>query len=172
MKKLQPKFQEIWGIFGIFAKFCTKNRGFLSVRRTTWRALMIGGSKCKKLYIFGFFMKNHDFWCMAKKFGQVLSPQEVKKTQKMTSLPLISHTGSSLKRLKFWMGEREPDLEIPLGLESRQAGLSKKHTWAQFGLREVPQTQPQIGATQKEIGAAHIGFLLNFSPSSLEIWPV
>jgi len=59
------------------------------VRRATWRALMVGSSKWKKIYIFGFFMKNHDCWCMAKKFGQVLSPQEVKNTLKMTSLPLF-----------------------------------------------------------------------------------
>ena len=146
MKKLQPKFQEIWGIFGILANFCTKNRVFLSLRRATWRALMIGSSKWKKVYIFGFFKKNHDFWCMAKKFGQVLSPQEVKNTQKMTSLPLFCHTGSNPGRLKFWRGKWHPNLEITLGLESRQAGLSNKHTWAQFGLQEVPQNQLHSGA--------------------------
>jgi len=58
---------------------------------------------------------------MAKKFGQVLSPQEVKNTLKMTSPPLISHTKSSLGRLRFWRGKWAPNPEIPLGLESRQA---------------------------------------------------
>jgi len=74
MKKLQPKFQEIWGIFGILTNFGTKNRFFLLMRRATWHAIFLGSSKLQKVYIFGFFMKNHDCWCMAKKFGQFLSP--------------------------------------------------------------------------------------------------
>ena len=155
MKKLQPKFQEIWGIFGILTNFGTKNRVFLPVRRATLYALLIGNSKSQKVYIFGFFMKTHDCWCMAKTFGQVLSPQEVKNTQKMTSLPLFWHTGRSLERMKIWRGKWAPNLEIPLGLESRQARLSNKHTWSQFGLRKVPQNQLQSGMTHTVFGAVH-----------------
>jgi len=107
--------------------------------------------------IFGFIMENHDYWYLDKKFGHVLSPYEVKNTLKMTSLPLISHTESSLGRLKFWRGKWEPNSEIPLGLESRQVGISNKHTWAQFGLYRVPQNQQQSSATHTEIGAAHRG---------------
>ena len=166
MKKLQPKFQEIWGIFGIWENFCAKDMLFLPVRHTTWRALFIGSSKWKKVYIFVFFIKIHDCWCMTKKFGQVLCPQEVKNTQKMTSLPLFWHTESSLGRLKFWRGKWHPNLKIILGLESIQAYLSKKHTWAQFGLREVPQNQLQHGTTHRESGAAHRRFLPIFHHSA------
>jgi len=103
--------------------------------------LTIGGSKCKKVYSFGFFMENHDCWCLDKKFGQVLSPKEVKNTLKMTFLPLISHIGSSLGRLRIWRGKWAPNSEIPLGLESRQVGFFNKHTWDQFGLHKMHQNQ-------------------------------
>jgi len=45
MKKLQPKFQEIWGSFGIFGNFCAKDKVFFPVRRATWHMLMLGSSK-------------------------------------------------------------------------------------------------------------------------------
>jgi len=89
MENLQPKFQENWGIFGILTNFGTKNKVFLPMHRATWCALLLGSSKSQKVYISRFFMKNHGFWFMAKKFGQVLSLQEVKNTKKMTSLPLF-----------------------------------------------------------------------------------
>jgi len=49
-------------------------------------------------------------------------------------------------------------LKIPLGLEIRQEGISKKHTWAQFGLYEVPRNQLQSGATHTNFGVAHRQF--------------
>ena len=94
---------------------------------------------------------------MKKKFGHDLSLEEVKNTQKMTSLPLFWHTGSSLGRMKIWRGKWAPNSEIPLGLEIRQAKISNKHTWAQFGFLQVPQNRLQSGATHIESGAAHIG---------------
>jgi len=48
-------------------------------------------------------------------------------------------------------------------------GLSNDLFCAQFGLQEVPQTQPQSGTTHRGFGVAHRGFLLNFSPSNSEI---
>ena len=65
-----------WKIFG-------HNTGFFSL------ALRIGISKSLMVCIFGFSMKNSDYWYLYKKFGHDLSLQEVKHTQKMTSLPLF-----------------------------------------------------------------------------------
>ena len=111
-------------------------------------------------------MENHDFWCMDKKFEQVLSPQEVKNTLKMTSLPLIPHTERSLGRLRFWRRKWAENSEIPLGLEIRQPRLSKKHTWEHFRLLEVPQNKLQSGVVHIESGAAHIGKKANFTSIS------
>jgi len=77
------------GHFWNFDKFGHKKQGFSPyasrhVARAFARELQIA-----RILHFWIFMKNHGFWCMAKKFGQVLSPQEVKNTQKMTSLPLF-----------------------------------------------------------------------------------
>ena len=156
IEKPQLKFQEVWIIFGILANFCAKNRVFLPVRRATSTALRIASSKSQMVCIFGFNMKNHNHWCLDKEFGHDLSLQEVKNTEKMTSLPLFWHTGSSLRRMKIWRGKWAPNSEIPLGLASRQARLSKKHTWSHFGLLQVPQNSLQIGAAHIELGATHI----------------
>ena len=48
------------------------------------------------------------------------------KTQKMTFLPPFAPTGSSVGRLDFGRGKWMPNPEIPLGLESRQAGISNE----------------------------------------------
>ena len=89
IRKLQPKFQEIWGNFGHMENFGSQHGFFLHVRYATGATLRIGSSKSQMAYILGFSMKNHACWCMEKKFGQVLSPHEVKNTKKMTSLPLF-----------------------------------------------------------------------------------
>jgi len=57
-------------------------------------------------------------------------------------------------------------------LENRQIDIFNELSWVQFGLQEVPQTQPQSGTMHRGFGAAHTGFLLNFSLYSSEIWPV
>ena len=52
------------------------------MRRATWRSLLLEGSKSQNPFIFGFVMETYAFLPMAKKFGQVLSPQKVKKHSK------------------------------------------------------------------------------------------
>lgn len=111
-------------------------------------------------------MKNHDYWCLDKKFGQDLSLHEVKNTQKMTSLPLFWHTGSSLGRMKIWRGKWAPNSEIPVGLEIRQDRISNKHTWAHFGLLQVPQNRLPSGAAHRENGAVHTGKNAKFASVS------
>ena len=89
-------------------------------------------------------MKSHDCWCMAKKFGQALSPQEVKNTQKMTSLPLFWHTGSSLGRLQFWRGKWHPNWKFSLGLESRQAGFPTSTLGLNLDFRKCLKTTSKV----------------------------
>jgi len=69
-------------------------------------------------------------------------------------------------------GKIHPNLEIPLGLETKKVGLSNKLSWAQFGILEVPQNQLQSGATHRESGTTHKGFFAYFSLFSSEIFPV
>jgi len=100
---------------GHFWYFCTKNRVFLPVRRATWRALFLGSSKWKKIYISGFGMKNHDCWCMAKKFGKILSPQKVKKhSNNDLTAPILTH------RKQSW------EIEV---LEGKMDTKLKNSTW-------------------------------------------
>jgi len=47
---------------------------------------------------------------MAEKFGQVLGLQRAKNTQKVPSLPLFCHIGSSLGKINFWRGKWTPNL--------------------------------------------------------------
>ena len=136
--------------------FWSQHRFFLPMHRTTGVALRIGSYEWKMACIFGFNMQNHDYWCLDKKFGHDLCLQEVKNTQKMTSLPLFWHTESSLGRMNIWRAKWAPNSEIPLGLESRQDRLSNKHTWAYFGLLQVPQNRLQSGAEHIENGVVHI----------------
>ena len=69
----------------------------------------------------------------------------------MAFLPLFAHTESSVGRLNFWRGKWQSNLEIRLGLEIIQVGLSNELFDAQFGLREGPQNQLQTCATHRGI---------------------
>jgi len=82
MEKTQPKFQKIWDTFCIFENFELKHRIFCPTCRATWRLLFLGASKSQKIRIFGFGMKKYACLPMAKKFGQVLSPQKGQKHSK------------------------------------------------------------------------------------------
>ena len=71
------------------------------MHHATWHSLFLEASKSKKNRIFGFFMKNYTFLPMAKKFGQVLSPQKVKKHSKNDlTTPILTH------RKKCWENGR------------------------------------------------------------------
>ena len=101
----QPKFQEIWSNFCILEFFCTKNRVFLPMRRATWRLLSLEGSKSKKLCIYRLLMMNYVFLPMAKKFGQVLSPQKVKKHSKNDLTALILTHGKQSWEIEVLEGK-------------------------------------------------------------------
>jgi len=96
MEKLQTKFQEIWGIFGILTNFGSKKQSFSPYALRHVVRAFARELKMEKKYIFGFGMNTHDYLCMAKKFGQVLSPQEVKKhsNNDLTS-PILTHKKQS-----------------------------------------------------------------------------
>jgi len=70
------------------------------------------------------------------------------------SAPILTHRKQSWE-IAVWRGKWAPNLEISLRLESRQVGISNKHTWAQFGFQKVPQMQLQSGATHTVLGTAH-----------------
>ena len=139
IRKLQPKFQEIWGIFGDFGNFCVKNRLFLYMHCAPCAALRIGSSKLQMACSLDLSWEIMNFGSWKRNLGELWVPKRSKNMQKMTSLPLFWHTGSSFGRIHFWRGKWTPIWKIPLGLDSRQVGLSNKPTWAQFGWREVPQ---------------------------------
>jgi len=62
------------------------------MRRATWRSLLLGAFKSQKLSIFGFGMKYYAFLPMAKKFGQVCSPQKGQKHSKNDlTTPILTH---------------------------------------------------------------------------------
>lgn len=67
------------------------------MRHAMWRSLLLGASKSQNLSIYGFGMKNFAFLPMAKKFGQVLSPQKGQKHSKndLTTLILTHRKQSS-----------------------------------------------------------------------------
>ena len=66
--------------------------------RATWGSLLLEGSKSQKNFISGFFMKSYGFLVMAKKFGQVLSPQKVKKHSKNDlTAPILTHRKQCLE---------------------------------------------------------------------------
>ena len=77
----------------------------------------------------------------------------------MAFLPLFAHTGSSVGILDFLRGKWQPNSEIPLGLESRHVDISKEISYAQFGLREGPQNQPQSGAMHRDFRRDALGNL-------------
>ena len=81
------------GQFFHFLEFLAlKHRNFCPMRRATWRLLLLGASKSQKISIFGFGMKNYTCLLMAKKFGQVLSPQKGKKHSKNDpTAPILTH---------------------------------------------------------------------------------
>ena len=97
-----------------------------------------------------------------RNLGRFWALKEVKNTQKMTSLPIFWHTGSSIGRMNIWTGKWAPNSKIPLGLESRQDRFSRKHTWAHFGLLQVPQNRLQRGATHIGKKAKFTSVLRNF----------
>ena len=90
----------------------------------------------------------------------------VKNTLKMTFLPLFGHTGSSVGKTHFWRGKWQPNSEIPLGLESRQADRSNELSYAQFGHREGLQNRLQSGMTHREFRCGALGILAHFSLSN------
>ena len=94
-------------------------------------------------------MKSSTCSSIAKIFYEVLGLQKVKKQAKNDFLPHFWHTESSLGRLQFWRGKWPPNLEIPLGSESRHPDLSSKLTLAPFGHLEVPQKCSQRRATHQ-----------------------
>ena len=100
-------------------------------------------------------------------FYRFWASRRVKNTLKMTILPLSGQTGSSVRRTHFWSGKWKPNLEILLVLESRQAELSNKSTWSQFGHREGLQNWLQTSATHREIGCDTLGILLSFDSVTL-----
>ena len=136
------------------------------------RRIGLRGPNDKWLAVLDLSWEIMNFGAWTRNLGKVWVPKRSKNMQNMTSLPLFWHTGSSLGRMHFWRGKWTPNWKIPLALEIRQERLSNKTTWAQFGLRQVPQNQQQSSATHTEISAAHRGFWPNFSPSNSEIWPV
>ena len=77
-----PNFKKSRAIFAFLQIFGTKNRFFCPMRRATWRSLFLGASKSQKLTILGFFMEKCVFLPVAKKFGQLLSPQNFQKHSK------------------------------------------------------------------------------------------
>ena len=66
------------------------------------------------------------------------------KHAKNDFLPLFWHTRSNLGRLQFWRGKWSPNLEIPLGLESRHPEISNKPTFASFEALPEVQIEPKI----------------------------
>jgi len=98
MKNLQSKFQEIWG------KFCQKT-GFwpqrVACRTLPWRS---GGRNHESFAFLGLSWWNTPAQKLPRHFIKVWVPKRSKNMQKMTSLPLFGHTGSSLGRMHFWRG--------------------------------------------------------------------
>ena len=84
----------------------------------------------------------------------------------MTFLPLFGHTGSSVGKNHFWRRTWKQNSKIQLGLESRQVELSNELSYAQFGLREGTQNQPQSGATHRDFRRGALGILAQFSLSN------
>lgn len=121
---LQPKFQEIWSNFSILKIFALKKQGFppyapRHVAHDFARELQI-----KKNCISRFGMKNYGFLFMAKKFGQVLSPQKVKKHSKnnLTS-PILTHKNQS------WEIRH---LEVKMNTKSRNSTFIGKYIGRAF----------------------------------------
>jgi len=85
------------------------------MRRAMWRLLLLGASKSQKLSIFGFVLKNYTCLPMAKKFGQVLSPQKGQKHSKNDlTAPILTH------RKQCWENGR---------LEGQMEAKLKNSTW-------------------------------------------
>ena len=90
----------------------------------------------------------------------------VKNTLKMTFLPLFGHTGRSVGKTHFWRGKWQPNSEITLGLEIRQADLSNNLSCAKFGDWEGLQNQLQTGVTHREIRRGALGIFAHFGLSN------
>ena len=157
MDDTQPKFQKFWGTFCIFGIFGKNNRIFCSMRRATWRSLLIGASKWQKLSIFGFGMEKYAYLPMAKKFGQLLSPQKGQKHSKNDLTTPFWHTGSSVWSTEYWRGKWRSNWKILPALECRQLDRFRKHTWSSFGHREGLQKRVQTSTMHRESGVVHRG---------------
>ena len=89
---------------------------------------------------------------MAKKFGQVLSPQKGQKHSKNDlTAPILTHRKQSWE-IEVLEGQMTSKSRNFTCLEIIQVGLSNELSWDQFGLRKVPQNQLQSGATHREFG--------------------
>ena len=79
----------------------------------------------------------------------------------MTSLPPFALTGRSLGRLKFWRGKLHPNPEIPLGLESRWAGIQTSYLELNLDFGKALKISLKVVLRIQVSGAAH-----------REIWPI
>ena len=106
-----PNFKKFGEIFDILEFFALKNRLFPYMRRAPCTTHRIGSSKLQMACIFGFVMRNHEFWYLDKKFGQVLGPQKVKKHAKNDlTTPILTHRKQSWENVLL-EGQMDTKLE-------------------------------------------------------------
>ena len=142
-----PNFKKFGENF-VICEFFVQFTGFGHWSGLTPRATTRGdSSEREKLYIFGIFMQKDTCLWMGFRFYEDLGFQKLKIHAIFDFLPLFWVAESCLGRNDFWGVKSTPNLEIPVGLESRLAYLSNELSCTWFGHREGPQTELWMCAT-------------------------